>query len=73
MKTAEIVKRTADEYSRLSHLQNEFIENYTEIAPMVYRVEYSDNTVITVNYNSEEVDLGYMKMDGKSYVVNENN
>lgn len=43
--------RDADaEYQKLKYLQYEFMENHEKIGEGVYRVVYSDGTVITVDY-----------------------
>ena len=38
------------EYRTLKHLQYEFMDKHEKIREDVYRVTYSDGTVITVNY-----------------------
>ena len=44
--------RDADEeYRTLKHLQYEFMDKHEKIGEDVYRVTYSDGTVITVNYH----------------------
>ena len=48
------IKRADEEYGKLSHLQYEFIDNHEKLEDGVYRVTYSNGTVITVNYNSGE-------------------
>ena len=41
----KILKETA-------HLQYEFMEEHTKVADGVFEVEYSDGTIITVDYNN---------------------
>ncbi|MBQ3015438.1 MAG: hypothetical protein IJD79_01515 [Clostridia bacterium] len=48
------IKHAEDEYDTMKHLQYEFIDNHEKIAEGVYRVTYSDGTVITVDYNKGE-------------------
>jgi hypothetical protein len=50
-KSAEAVKKAFDEYEQLKHLQYEFMENHEKVADGVFKVTYSDGTVITVDYN----------------------
>ncbi len=46
-----LIKEMEDEYRALAHLQYEFMERHEQVAPGVFEVEYSDGTVITVDYN----------------------
>ena len=39
-----------EEFQQLKHLQYEFMENHEKIGDEIYRVTYSDGTVITVDY-----------------------
>ena len=45
------IKEAADEYDSLKYLQYEFIDNHEEIYDGVFRITYSDGTIITVDYN----------------------
>ena len=49
-KTVAAIKRAADDYDRMKHLQYEFIENHEKLDNGVVRVTYSDGSVITVDY-----------------------
>lgn len=44
------IKTACDEYDRLKYLQYEFMENHEKLIEDVYRVTYSDGTIITVDY-----------------------
>lgn len=46
------IKKMQEEYEKLSYLQYEFMERHEEVSPNVFEVEYSDGTVITVDYNT---------------------
>lgn len=46
------IKRMQEEYEVLCSLQYEFMDRHEEIASGVFEVEYSDGTVITVDYNA---------------------
>ena len=48
--TVAIIKSAYDEYKENSYLQCEFIENYKSLDDGICEVEYSDGTVILVNY-----------------------
>ena len=39
-------------YKKLSGLQTEYIEKHEEISPGVFRIIYSDRSIITVDYNN---------------------
>ena len=47
------IKTAVDEYDALKYLQTEFMEEHEKLSDGVYRVTYSDGTVITVDYNKE--------------------
>ncbi len=47
------VKEGYEEYKKLLHLQTEFMESHEKILDNVFRIMYSDGTVITVDYNKE--------------------
>ena len=44
------LKDAYEEYEQLNYLQYEFMENHEKIGDKVYRVTYSDGTVMTVDY-----------------------
>ena len=48
--TVAIIKSAYDDYKENSYLQCEFIENYKSLDDGICEVEYSDGTVILVNY-----------------------
>ncbi len=54
---AEAAKRWYDIYKELSYLQYEFMERHEEVAPDVFRVTYSDGSVITVDYQQKKYTL----------------
>lgn len=45
------IKVAEEEYEKLKYLQYEFMENHEKLRDGVYRVTYSDGTIITVDYN----------------------
>ena len=51
------IRKAYDAYEALKTLQYEFMEDHTRLAPGVYRVTYSDGTVITVDYNALRYDI----------------
>ncbi len=46
----DAIKAAYDEYEKLKYLQYEFMENHEKLGEGLYRVTYSDGTVITVDY-----------------------
>ncbi len=48
------IKTAYDEYKALCRLQTEFIEKHEEISPDVFRITYSDGSVIMVDYNKNQ-------------------
>ena len=46
----EAIARNAEEFSRLSDLQFEFIERHERLGGGLVRVEYSDGSVLLINY-----------------------
>lgn len=50
-------KKTYDIYNELSYLQYEFMESHEKTADKVYRITYSDGSVITVDYNKNTYKL----------------
>ena len=46
-----------DIYEELSYLQYEFMEEHTCCGDGVYKVTYSDGSVITVDYNQKSYHL----------------
>lgn len=52
-----LLKQTSDEYARLSDLQYAFMDQHEQLAAGVYRVTYSDGTVVTVDYNQESYEV----------------
>lgn len=53
-RSVDAIKAAADEYDTLKHLQYEFMENHEKLRDGVYRVTYSDGTIITVDYNKND-------------------
>lgn len=56
-KEAFLVKRQSELYEKLSYLQYHFMESHEMLSEDVYRVTYSDGSVVTVDYNKGEYDL----------------
>lgn len=50
-------KKTYDIYNELSYLQYEFMERHEKVADKVYKITYSDGSVITVDYNKNTYSL----------------
>ncbi len=50
-------KELYDKMSEFTHLQYEFMENHEKIADGVYKITYSDGSVITVDYNEKKYAL----------------
>ena len=46
-----------DEYKTLQHLAYELMLKHEKVSDGVYRVTYSDNTVITVDYNKNTYEV----------------
>ena len=55
--STECVKKSEDIYKELSYLQYEYIEDHREVSPGVYKITYSDSSVITVDYNKKTYTL----------------
>ena len=51
-KGVSCIKQGYDLYEKLSYLQNEFMEKHEILSDDIHRVTYSDNTVVTVDYNN---------------------
>lgn len=47
------IKQMAEDYEALRPERFEFIENHEEVSSGVFRTEYSNGTVVTVNYNDK--------------------
>lgn len=52
-----LLKKAYDEYEALSYLQYEYMEKHEKLDGEVYRVTYSDGTVITVDYDKESYEV----------------
>ena len=69
--TLEGVQEDAEEFSRLSDLQFEFIERYDRLGDGLVRVEYSGGTVLLINHADESRQaeghvvepLSYLRLD----------
>ncbi len=57
VKSVENVRKTYDQYKQLAYLQYEFMERHEKVSDGVYKVTYSDGTVITVDYNNETYEV----------------
>ena len=51
-RSTDAIKAAADEYDKLKYLQYEYMEDHAKLREGVYRVVYSDGTVITVDYET---------------------
>ncbi len=52
-KCADFAKEYYDIFEPLAHLQQEFMEKHEEISPNVFEITYSDNSIVTVDYNQK--------------------
>ncbi len=55
--SVKVLKRMYDEYMALQHLAYELMLKHEKISDGVYAVTYSDNTVITVDYNKNTYEV----------------
>lgn len=55
--SVKTLKELSDEYEALRHLQFELMLKHEKLADGVYAVTYSDNTVITVDYNKNTYEV----------------
>lgn len=55
--SVENIKKAYDEYKAVRNLQYEFMTRHTKIQPGIYEAEYSDGTVIRVNYNDNNLEV----------------
>lgn len=62
---ADRIAACAEEYSKLWHLQLEYMTHYRTLAPKVSETEYADGTRILVNYSDRE----YNDIPAKSYRI----
>lgn len=49
----DAIKKGYELHKKLSYLQNYFMEEHKKVSQGVYRIKYSNNTVITVDYNAK--------------------
>lgn len=61
------LRRAYDEYQKRKALQYQFMEKHEKLAEQVYRVTYSDGTVILINRSEEPYKPE--NLDGKSYRI----
>ena len=52
------VKQGYDEYKKLLYLQTEFMDKHEKIDDNIFKVTYSDGTIITVDYNTQTYSVG---------------
>lgn len=52
--SVEKIKCMQEEYEKLSYLQYEFMERHEKVRPGVFEVEYSDGTIVTIDYNDKK-------------------
>ncbi len=62
------IKKECDEYSRLSDLQMEFMEEHEELAPGVYRTVYSSGDTVIVNYTGTVFEYRSREVQPQSYL-----
>lgn len=55
--SVKVLKRMYDEYKPLQHLAYELMVKHEKLSDGVYAVTYSDNTVITVDYNKNTYEV----------------
>ena len=55
--SVKVLKRMYDEYMSLQHLTYELMLKHEKLSEGVYAVTYSDNTVITVDYNNNTYEV----------------
>lgn len=63
------VREGSDEYSRLAHLQTEFMDRHEQIAPDVFRTVYSGGTQIVCNYGAAPFTHHGTTVAQRSYAV----
>ena len=52
--SVKAIKQAWDEFESMKHLQYEFMEKHEKLGNNRYRTTYSDGTVITADYNTNE-------------------
>ena len=55
--SVKVLKKMYDEYKPLQHLAYELMVKHEKISDGVYAVTYSDNTIITVDYNNNTYEV----------------
>lgn len=68
-RTVSMIKKGADEYSKLYPLQYCFMENHEELQPKVFITVYSDGTEIITNYGKESVTVRNVTIPAESYKI----
>ncbi len=63
------IKEGHDEFSRLAHLQTEFMDRHERIAPDVFRTVYSGGTQIVCNYGTAGFDHHGRTVAPRAYIV----
>ncbi len=63
------IKEAYDEYQPMKHLQYEFMENHSEIAPNVFLTEFSNGESIITNYTDKDFDYKGNKVKAKDYLL----
>ena len=63
------LKEAYDDYMKLAYLQYEFMEDHRKLADGVFRIRYSDGSIIIVNYNDKPFEYKKKTVQPKSYAL----
>jgi len=63
------IKEAYDQYEKMKHLQLEFIESHSEVAPGVTCTGYSNGQKVIVNYNEKPVKVLGVKVPALDYIL----
>ena len=63
------LKVAYDDYMKLAYLQYEFMEDHRKLADGVFRIRYSDGSIIIVNYNDKPFEYKKKTVQPKSYAL----
>jgi len=65
----KLIKEAYDEYQGAKHLQYEFMDSHSEIAPDVFLTEFSDGSKIVTNYTDKDFAYEGKTVKGKDYLL----
>ena len=68
-KSLEPIKRAADEYKKVRHLQWFFMDKHAEIAPNVFLTKYSDGSKTVCNYTDSPYTYDGKTVAPKNYIL----